>query len=172
LSEQGMARIFRDYADERWAARIAKFVVERRSARPYAVSGDLVDTVRAAVPAAARSKEIHPATRVYQALRIAVNDEFEVLESGLEQAIRLLRSGVRARIAVISYHSGEDRVVKRAFATHSGHCVCPPSLPMCVCGASDPALELLTKKPVVAGPDEVRRNPRSRSAKLRVAQKL
>lgn len=168
-----LTRIFRDYSDERWAARIAQFIGERRGAKPFRTAGDLVDTIKAAVPAAARAKDtIHPATRVFQAVRIAVNEEYVVLERGLDQAIRGLRRQRRSRIAVIAYHSGEDRIVKRLFAKRSGHCECPPSVPVCVCGANRPDLMVITKKPLVPNPGEIAANPRARSAKLRVAQKL
>jgi 16S rRNA (cytosine1402-N4)-methyltransferase len=169
-SEEQLTRIFRDNADERWAARIAKFVVERRRSRPFAVAADLVETVMAAVPAGARPRDgIHPATRVYQALRIAVNDEFRTIERGLDQAVRALATG--ARIGVISFHSGEDRIVKRAFNRLAGRCQCPPNRPVCVCGADKPVLELRTRKPLEPSAIEIAANPRARSAKLRVARK-
>jgi 16S rRNA (cytosine1402-N4)-methyltransferase len=171
-SEAGLTRIFRDNADERWAARIAKFVVERRRSRPFAVAGDLVETVFAAVPSTARAHDtIHPATRVFQALRIAVNDEFGALQGGLEQAVEVLASGARARVLTISYHSGEDRIVKRLFGRLSGRCECPPNRPVCTCGAGDPVLTLPMRKPLVPSAEEIAANPRARSAKLRVAQK-
>jgi 16S rRNA (cytosine1402-N4)-methyltransferase len=169
-SEAELTRIFRDNSDERWAARIAKFVVERRRERPFVVAGDLVETVLAAVPAGARTKyAIHPATRVFMALRIAVNDEFAVLQRGLEQAVGVLGSG--GRVAVISYHSGEDRIVKRLFSRLSGRCECPPNRPVCTCGAENPVLVLPVRKPLVPSAEEVADNPRARSAKLRIARK-
>ena len=170
LPEDELTRILRDYADERWAARIAKFIVERRKGAPFMKAGDLIDVINAAVPAAARPKDIHPATRAYQALRIAVNEEFEALESGLRQAIDLLKPG--GRIAVISYHSGEDRIVKQLFALLSGKCLCPPSQPVCICEARTPKVKSITKKPVTPSASEIAANPRARSAKLRVAQKM
>jgi len=116
--------------------------------------------INAAVPAAARPKDIHPATRAYQALRIAVNEEFEALESGLRQAIDLLKPG--GRIAVISYHSGEDRIVKQLFALLSGKCLCPPSQPVCICEARTPKVKSITKKPVTPSASEIAANPRAR----------
>lgn len=168
LSESELTRIFRDYADEKWAARIAQFIVRRRQDAPLVQAGDLIDTVKAAVPAAARAKDIHPATRVFQALRIAVNDEYAVLERGLVQAVAALRPG-SGRIAVLSYHSGEDRIVKRVFGRLSGRCECPPQAPRCTCGAEVPALRLAMRKPLTPSAAEIGLNPRARSAKLRVA---
>ncbi len=165
-----LTRIFRDYADEKWAARIAQFVVERRRKASYETAGQLIETVMAAIPAAARPKDIHPATRVYQALRIAVNREFEALESALRGMVDLLQPG--SRIVAISYHSGEDRIVKNSFALLSGKCVCPPNMPVCVCDARSPKLKILTKKPIVPQSSEIATNPRARSAKLRIAERI
>ena len=170
LSEAELTRILREYADERWALRIAKFIVDRRLAVPFTKARDLIDVVLAAIPAAARPKDIHPATRAFQALRIAVNSEFEALESGLRQAVELLKPN--GRIAVISYHSGEDRIVKQLFALLCGKCICPPSQPVCICEARTPKLINITKKPITPTASEIAANPRSRSAKLRVAQKI
>ncbi len=172
-----LTRIFRDYADEKWAARIAEFVVRDREDAPITTVGQLVNSINRAVPAGARKASgIHPATRVFQALRIAVNDEYRVLESGLEQAIKALKPASGARIAVLSYHSGEDRIVKRAFQKHAGQarCVCPPAQPICTCRDTENTrdLEIITKKPVEPSGEEVSNNPRARSAKLRVAAKL
>jgi 16S rRNA (cytosine1402-N4)-methyltransferase len=170
LPERELTRIFRDYADERWAARIAQFVADRRKGAPYATAGQLTETIMAAIPAAARPKDIHPGTRVFQALRIAVNHEFEALELALRKAIDLLASG--GRIAVLSYHSGEDRIVKNSFAVLSGKCVCPPEYPACQCEAKAPKVSIVTRKPI--GPEslEIANNPRARSAKLRIAERL
>jgi 16S rRNA (cytosine1402-N4)-methyltransferase len=169
LPEKELADLFKRNAEEPWSARIAQFVCLRRKNEPYKVAGQLVDTVLAAIPAAARSKGIHPATRVFQALRIEVNDELSILPSALAQAIDRLRPG--GRIAVISFHSLEDRLVKRLFASRSGRCQCPPSRPVCDCGAAQPDLVLRTKKPITPSAEEIAQNPRSRSAKLRIAQK-
>ncbi len=174
-SQEELTRAFRDYADERWAARIAEFVVRDRDAAPINTAGQLVDLINRAVPAAARkASSIHPATRVFQALRITVNDEYRVLESGLEQAITALTPS--ARLAVLSYHSGEDRIVKRTFQKHAGQapCVCPAAQPVCTCrdAYSTRDLEIITKKPIEPAAEETSANPRARSAKLRVAAKL
>jgi 16S rRNA (cytosine1402-N4)-methyltransferase len=170
LSKEELTVIFRDNADERWGARIAQFVCERRKEAPFVTAGQLVDVVKAAIPAAARSKDINPATKAFQALRIAVNDEFERIRASLNSVVDLLRSD--GRILVISWHSGEDRIVKQTFAELSGKCACPPEAPVCVCRARKPAIELLTKKPIVPSSSEISENPRARSAKLRIVRKI
>ena len=164
-----LARIIRDYSDEKWASRIAQFIVSARERGPILTSGELVDVIKAAIPSSARRAGGHPAKRTFQALRIEVNSELSVLKRGLEAALRWLEP--HGRILVISYHSLEDRVVKEVFAEHARTCTCPPGLPVCACGA-DPVLKLVTRKPVLPSADEVRRNPRARSAKLRVAEKI
>ncbi len=168
-SEADLARIIREYGEERWASRIAAFIVERRAHRPIATTSDLVDVVKAAVPASARRQGGHPAKRTFQALRIEVNGELDALAAALESAIRWLAP--KGRIAVISYHSLEDRIVKRVFAEGAQGCTCPPDLPVCTCGR-EPVLRLVTRRPVVPSSEEVEANPRARSAKLRVAEKL
>lgn len=163
-----LARIFRAYADERWASRIAAFIVRARQDRPIRTSSQLVGIVKAAVPASARRAGGHPAKRVFQALRIEVNGELDALREGLDAAVRWLVPG--GRVAVISYHSIEDRIVKEAFASLADRCTCPPDLPVCVCGR-EPIVDIVTRKPLCANEQEVLRNPRARSAKLRVAQR-
>jgi 16S rRNA (cytosine1402-N4)-methyltransferase len=167
--ESDLARVIREYGEERWASRIAAFIVAARARRPVTTTSELVDIIKAAVPAAARKDGPHPARRTFQALRIEVNHELDVLASALQAAVRWLAPG--GRVVVISYHSLEDRVVKRAFADLARGCTCPPDLPVCVCGAM-PVLRVLTRKAVVPTPEEIERNPRSRSAKLRAAEKL
>ncbi len=164
-----LARIIRDYSDERWASRIAEFICRARQDRPIETSEQLVDIIKAAIPASARRAGGHPAKRTFQALRIEVNGELDVLREGLEAAVRWLAPG--GRIVVISYHSLEDRIVKDIFAKHARGCTCPPDLPVCVCG-NKPVLKLVTRKPLVPTTEEVERNPRARSAKLRVAERL
>lgn len=167
--EADLARVIRDYGEDRWASRIAAFIVAARARHPVTTTTELVDIVKAAIPAAARKGGPHPARRTFQALRIEVNHELEVLERALDAAVRWLAPG--GRIVVISYHSLEDRVVKQAFARLSQTCTCPPELPVCVCGAK-PVVRVLTRRAIVPTEEEVDRNPRSRSAKLRAAEKL
>jgi 16S rRNA (cytosine1402-N4)-methyltransferase len=168
-TEADLARIFRVYGDEKHANRIAREVVRRREREPIRTTLQLVDVVKEGIPAAARRKGGHPARKVFQAVRIEVNDELGVLERGLEAAVRCLNPG--GRVAVISYHSLEDRIVEHLFGKLSQGCTCPPDLPVCVCG-NVPVLEVLTRRPIPASQDEVADNPRARSAKLRVAARL
>ncbi len=163
-----LARILRTNADERWASRISDFVVEARKREPIETSEQLVGIIKAAIPASARRKGGHPAKRTFQALRIEVNSELTVLRAGLDAAVRWLNPG--GRIMVISYHSLEDRIVKETFSQFADRCTCPPELPVCVCG-KQPILDVITRKPIIPTPEEIERNPRARSAKLRVAQK-
>lgn len=167
-NEADLARIIRNYSDEKWAKRIAQFIVQAREKEPIETSDQLVDIVKAAIPASARRAGGHPAKRTFQALRIEVNGELDVLSRGLEAAVRWLNPG--GRVAVISYHSLEDRIVKNLFASYADRCSCPPDLPVCVCGKK-PVLKVLTRKPILPTPEEIERNPRARSAKLRVAEK-
>ena len=167
-NEADLARIIRSNSDERWAARIAKFIVEERRHRPIETSDQLVDVIKAAIPASARRAGGHPAKRTFQALRIEVNGELDVLRRGLDAAIRWLEP--QGRIAVISYHSLEDRIVKDAFNAMANRCTCPPDLPVCMCG-KQPVVDIVTRKPIVPTQAEIDRNARARSAKLRVAQK-
>ena len=164
-----LTRILRTYGEEKWASRIADFILEAREKAPIETSEQLVDIVKAAIPASARRAGGHPAKRTFQALRIEVNDELGALSRGLEAAIRWLNPG--GVVAVISYHSLEDRIVKECFNEFAQGCTCPPELPVCVCG-NTPILEVLTRKPVLPTQEEVDANPRARSAKLRVARKL
>jgi len=168
-SEADLARIIRDYGEERWASRIAAFIVAARARRPIETTYELVDVIKAAVPAAARREGPHPARRTFQALRIEVNHELDVLRDALTAAVRWLRPG--GRVVVISYHSLEDRIVKSFFAEQSRDCTCPPDLPVCTC-STVPVLRILTRKAVVPSAEEIEANPRARSAKLRAAEKL
>ena len=164
-----LTRIIRAYSDEKWASRIAEFIVRARQKAPIETSAQLVEIIKAAIPASARRAGGHPAKRTFQALRIEVNGELDVLKRGLEAAIRWANPG--GRICVISYHSLEDRIVKEMFASFANRCTCPPDLPMCACGRK-PIVKVITRKPVVPTAEEIARNPRARSAKLRVAEKL
>ena len=168
-NEADLTRILRVYGDERHAARIAREIVSRRSKAPIETTLQLVDVIKAAIPAAARRTGGHPARRTFQALRIEVNHELDVLDAGLRAAVRWANPG--GRICVISYHSLEDRIVKHVFSELSQGCTCPPDLPVCVCGHV-PIVSVRTRKPLVASDEEVAANPRSRSALMRVAIKL
>jgi 16S rRNA (cytosine1402-N4)-methyltransferase len=166
--ERELELIFRRYGEERYARPIARAIVRRRAERPFERTGDLADTIKHAIPTPARFGDGHPAKRVFQALRIAVNDELGALEAALPAAVRMLRPG--GRIAVISFHSLEDRIVKRYFREQARGCTCPPDFPICNCG-KEPVLRDLTRKPTRPGARELEANPRASSAKLRAAVK-
>ncbi len=168
-NEADLTRILRAYGDERYAARIARRITEARSKAPIETTLQLVEVIKAAIPAAARRHGGHPARRTFQALRIEVNHELDVLDRGLRAAIRWANPG--GRICVISYHSLEDRIVKHVLTELSRGCTCPPDLPVCVCG-NVPIVEVRTRRPLVASDEEVAANPRSRSALMRVAVRL
>ena len=168
-AEADLARIIRDYGEERWATRIAAFITAARARRPLTTTSELVAIIKDAVPASARRGGPHPARRTFQAIRIEVNNELGVLERGLEAAIRWLTPG--GRLVVISYHSLEDRIVKRVMSDATGACTCPPDLPVCTCG-NEPVLRVITRKAVLPTAEEIERNPRARSAKLRVAERV
>ncbi len=168
-TEADLARILRVYGEEKFASQIAREICRRRQKEPIRTTGELVDAIKAAIPAAARRHGHHPARKSFQAIRIEVNHELEVLERGLEAAVRWLNPG--GRMCVISYHSLEDRIVKRLFQEMSRGCTCPPDIPVCVCG-NVPVLDVITRKPLVASAEEVEGNPRARSAKIRVAQRI
>ncbi|HJV66546.1 MAG TPA: 16S rRNA (cytosine(1402)-N(4))-methyltransferase RsmH [Geomonas sp.] len=169
LSEAELARIITDYGEERWSKRIASFIVQAREKEPIETTLQLVDIVKGAIPKAKWEERLHPATRTFQALRIAVNEELKSLETGLAGLLGLLKKGGRG--AVISFHSLEDRIVKEAFRAAATGCTCPKELPICVCGKK-PQCKVVTGKPLMARPEEVAANPRSRSAKLRVVEKI
>jgi 16S rRNA (cytosine1402-N4)-methyltransferase len=167
--ERRLAQIFSSYGEERYARRIARAVVRARRRAPLETTNELVETIKAAIPAPARFAGGHPAKRVFQAIRIAVNDELDSLDRALPAAWRLLRPG--GRLAAISFHSLEDRRVKRFVADRARGCVCPPEVPVCVCGR-EPEAEVLTPRPVAPTAGEVAQNPRARAGKLRAARKL
>jgi 16S rRNA (cytosine1402-N4)-methyltransferase len=167
--ERRLARLLREYGEERYAGRIARAIVRRRRETRIETTQELVDVIKSAIPAPARFAGGHPAKRSFQAIRIAVNDELEQLDRALPLAWAALNQG--GRIGVISFHSLEDRRVKRFLADRARGCVCPPDLPVCVCGR-EPEAEPLTRRAVVPTPGEVASNPRSRSARLRVARKI
>ena len=166
--ERELADIFRRYGEERFSRQIARAIVRRRAEQPFERTADLVEVVRSAIPAPRRFGDGHPAKRVFQALRIVVNEELEALEQALPAAVALLRPG--GRLAVISFHSLEDRIVKRFFQAQARGCTCPPDLPVCVCG-KEPSLRLAVRKAVRPSPAETAENPRASSARLRAAVK-
>ncbi len=166
--EADLARIIRDFGEDRWASRIAAFITAARARRPIETTGELVEIIKAAIPASARRSGGHPAKKTFQALRIEVNDELGVLRRGLEAAVRWTVPG--GRIAVISYHSLEDRIVKQLFTELARGCTCPPDLPVCACG-HEPVLHVITRRPIQPAAAEIENNPRARSARLRVASK-
>lgn len=169
LSEEELEHLIREYGEERWARRIASFIIAERQKKPVRTTGELVKIIKSAIPHGARQKGPHPAKRTFQALRIAVNDELDSLTEALEAAVGLLLAG--GRICVISFHSLEDRIVKRTYRRLASACLCPPRQPVCTCGGAT-VLREVYKKPVVPASQELENNPRARSAKLRVAEKI
>src|ERR687896_2005491 len=165
-SERELTKIFRSFGEERYAKQIARAIARRRRSQPFERTGELVETIKAAIPAPARFGDGHPARRVFQALRIAVNEELAELEEALPAAVDMLRPD--GRLAVISFHSLEDRIVKRFFRAQERGCICPPDLPVCACGR-EPILRVLTRRPVRPSAGELGLNPRAASARLRVA---
>ena len=169
VSYEELKRILYEYGEERYAPAIAKKICAYRTEKPIETTLELADLIRSAMPAAALREKQHPAKRSFQAIRIAVNDELGELSPMLRAAEKNLKPG--GRLAVITFHSLEDRIVKRELQALATGCTCPPEFPVCVCG-NVPILKVITRKPLVAQPDEVERNPRARSAKIRVAQRL
>ena len=168
-SQDELKRILYDYGEERYAPRIAAAICTRRAEKPIETTLELVDVIRSAMPAQALREKQHPAKRSFQAIRIAVNDELGSVEKVMRDAIPCLNKG--GRLAVITFHSLEDRIVKNAMADAAKGCTCPPNFPVCVCGKK-PKVKLITRKPIVSGDEELERNPRARSAKLRICEKL
>ena len=168
-SYEELKRILYDYGEERFAPRIAAAICRRREQAPIETTLELVDVIKSAMPASALREKQHPAKRSFQAIRIAVNDELGAVETVMKKAVPLLNPG--GRLAVITFHSLEDRIVKNAMAEAAKGCTCPPSFPVCVCGKK-PQVRIVTRKPIVSGEEELERNPRARSAKLRICEKL
>lgn len=168
-SYEELRRILYEYGEERYAPQIASAICHRREEKPIETTLELVDIIRGAMPAAALREKQHPAKRSFQAIRIAVNDELNDLSKVLEAAIPRLNPG--GRLCVITFHSLEDRIVKNAFAAAAKGCTCPPNFPVCVCGKK-PQVTIVTRKPIVSGDKELNENPRARSAKLRICEKL
>ena len=168
-SYEELRRILFDYGEERYAPKIASAICKKREEKPIETTLELVDVIRGAMPAQALREKQHPAKRSFQAIRIAVNDELGSVEKVMKDAIPCLNPG--GRLAVITFHSLEDRIVKTAMAGAAKGCTCPPSFPVCVCGKK-PQVQVITRKPIVSGDEELERNPRARSAKLRVCEKV
>ena len=164
-TQKELARILKDYGEEKWAARIAEFIVKQREKRPIETTGELVEAIKNAVPAGARRSGPHPARRTFQALRIEVNGELDAVKEALEGFVSVMNDG--ARLAVITFHSLEDRIVKQEFRRFENPCECPKEFPVCVCGKK-PLGKNVTRKPILPGSGEIEQNKRSRSAKLRV----
>jgi 16S rRNA (cytosine1402-N4)-methyltransferase len=168
-SESELTRIIKEYGEERWAARIAQFIVKERASSPISSTGHLTEVIKAAIPAKARRTGPHPAKRTFQAIRIEVNDELGHLRQAVQKLPDLLESG--GRIAIITFHSLEDRIVKQEFERRLDPCTCPKEFPVCVCGRKAD-VRRVTRKPIIPSETETEKNPRARSAKLRVLEKL
>lgn len=164
-----LTRIFYEYGEEKWSKRIAEFICKKREEKPLETTFELVDIIKAAVPQKARLDGGHPAKRVFQAVRIEVNDELGVLKTAVQDFTDCLKKG--GRLAIITFHSLEDRIVKQSFAEMARGCTCPKEFPVCVCGKT-PRIKTITRKPILPSNEETAENPRSKSAKLRVAEKL
>lgn len=165
--EDELDRVIFTYGEERWARRIAQFIVKEREAKPIETTGELVDIIKKAVPKGARKDGPHPAKRTFQAIRIEVNGELEVLQRAIDDVAARLAVG--GRLCIITFHSLEDRIVKEAFRKQENPCICPPQFPVCVCGKK-PFGRVITRKPILPSKEELEENPRSRSAKLRVLE--
>ena len=168
-SYEDLKKILYEYGEERYAPKIAAAICSRRETAPIRTTLELVDIIRGAMPASALREKQHPAKRSFQAIRIAVNDELNSVAKVMEHAIPRLNKG--GRLAVITFHSLEDRIVKNAMANAAKGCTCPPNFPVCVCGKK-PQVKIITRKPIVSGEEELERNPRARSGKLRICEKL
>lgn len=166
-SAKELERVIKNYGEERWAKRIAEFIVNTRENKIIETTGELVSVIKAAVPKGARQDGPHPAKRTFQALRIEVNGELTVLEQTVRDAADVLAEG--ARMGIITFHSLEDRIVKNTFRQLESGCTCPPEFPVCVCGGK-PKIQIITRKPLLPSEEEISENPRARSAKLRIAE--
>lgn len=169
MPQKELSRIIKEYGEERWAERISKFICEERNINGLSTTSQLVEIIKKAIPAAARKEGGHPAKRTFQALRIAVNDELNVLEKALNDSIKILKPG--GRILVITFHSLEDRIAKNIFKSMENPCICPPQIPICMCGKKK-EVKIITRKPIIATKNEMELNSRSKSAKLRVAERV
>ena len=168
-SEEDLYRIIRDYGEEKFAKKIAKFIVDKRADKPIETTLELVDIIKAAIPAKARREGPHPAKRTFQAIRIEVNGELAILNKAIEDGVEHLNKG--GRMAIITFHSLEDRIVKLKYRELSNPCTCPKEFPVCICGKK-PLVKIISRKAIEPSKEEVEKNPRSRSAKLRILEKL
>jgi len=167
-SQEELRDVIQNYGEEKWAARIAQFIVDRRKKGKIKTTGELVDIIKAAIPSSARREGPHPAKRTFQAIRIEVNNELGILNTAIDNALSILNPG--GRLCIITFHSLEDRIVKNAFQKKQKPCTCPPEFPACICGKKKEGT-IITRKPVIPSEEEVKENPRARSAKLRVIEK-
>lgn len=167
--EHSLIKILKDYGEEKWASRIVKFIIEFREKKPIETTLELVDVIQRAIPKSVSNKGSHPAKKTFQAIRIEVNNELRIIEGTISAAVDALEVG--GRICIITFHSLEDRIVKNAFRGYQNPCTCPSDFPVCVCNLK-PQLKLITRKPIIATNGELELNPRSKSAKLRVAEKI
>jgi 16S rRNA (cytosine1402-N4)-methyltransferase len=168
-SKSEIERVIRDYGEERWASRIADFIVKERTKKSIETTFELVEIIKAAIPAAARREGPHPAKRTFQAIRIEVNKEIEILEQAVRDCIECLNPN--GRLCIITFHSLEDRIVKSVYKDMEKPCTCPPDFPVCVCNKK-PQIRTISRKPIIPSEEEIVNNPRSRSAKLRIAEKI
>nr|WP_302596142.1 16S rRNA (cytosine(1402)-N(4))-methyltransferase RsmH [uncultured Cellulosilyticum sp.] len=169
MPEEELYRIIKEYGEERWAKRVAQFIVEERAKKPIVTTYELVDVIKKAIPQGARKDGPHPAKRTFQAIRIAVNRELEIIAPTIEDVVSKLASG--GRLCIITFHSLEDRIVKQAFRRLENPCTCAKEFPVCVCGKL-PQVKVITRKPILPLDEEIEVNPRSRSAKLRIVEKI
>ena len=167
-SEMELYRIIRDYGEDRFAKNIAKHIVRQRQEKPYETTGELIETIKAAIPAKIRATGGHPAKRTFQAIRIELNHELDVLNCSIDTMIDLLNPG--GRLSIITFHSLEDRIVKKRFRDNENPCICPPEFPVCMCGRKSKG-KVITRKPIVPGEEELEYNKRSKSSKLRVFER-
>lgn len=167
--EEEIAKIIWLYGEEKFSRRIARQIVQQRKKQPIRTTGELVELIKEGIPAAARRTGGHPAKRTFQAIRIAVNDELDAFKEAVADAIDILNPG--GRVSVITFHSLEDRICKQVYQDYSKGCTCPPSFPICTCG-NEAIVKVITRKPILPSEEELAANPRARSAKLRVAEKV
>ncbi|HOQ16550.1 MAG TPA: 16S rRNA (cytosine(1402)-N(4))-methyltransferase RsmH [Defluviitaleaceae bacterium] len=168
-SQKRLEEIIKEYGEERWAKRIAEFIVNERKKAPISTTFELVDIIKKAIPQGARKEGPHPAKRTFQAIRIEVNGELKILEQSIKDIVDVLAP--KGRLCIITFHSLEDRIVKKSFKALENPCTCPPDFPICVCGKKAMA-RVISRKPILPSPQEIEKNPRSRSAKLRILEKL